>query len=87
MGSRVVAHVLSGPATCGLLVPRQDRAHVPCIRRWILDHWTLLTFARTLAFSPRKIGMASSPARGSAPPGHHGRSQESGEKVLTATQA
>ena len=58
---------------------------MPCIGRWILDHWTLLTFARALAFTPRKIGMPSSPVRGSAPPGHQGRSQESGEKVVSNT--
>ena len=38
-GSVVVAHGLSCPMACGVFWTR-DRACVPCIGRWILNHWT-----------------------------------------------
>ena len=40
MGSVVAVLGLSCPAPCGILVPTRDRTHVPCIERWILNHWT-----------------------------------------------
>ena len=38
--SLVVVHRLSCPEAGGIVVPDQDRNHVPCIGRWILNHWT-----------------------------------------------
>ena len=38
----IAAHRLSCPATCGISVPHPTRNQtcVPCIGRWILNHWT-----------------------------------------------
>ena len=38
MGLVVVAHGLSCPVTCGIFLD-QDRTHVPCISRPILNRW------------------------------------------------
>ena len=37
-GSAVVAHGLNCPLAYEILFPSQDRAHVPCIGRWIPNH-------------------------------------------------
>jgi len=41
MGSVVAAHGLSYSTACGILFPSRDLTHIPCISRWILDHWIL----------------------------------------------
>ena len=39
MGSVVVAHRLSCPEACGIFLD-QELNPIPCIGRWILNHWT-----------------------------------------------
>ena len=39
MDSVVVAHGLSCPMACGILLD-EDRTHVPCTGRQVLNHWT-----------------------------------------------
>ena len=52
MRSVVVACGLSCPVARGILVPRQgiERTHVPCIGRWILNHWTTREVPNTLSY-------------------------------------
>ena len=38
-GSVVVVYGLSCP-TCGSLLPNQESNYIPCIGRWILNHWS-----------------------------------------------
>ena len=41
VGSVVVAHRLSCPASCGILLDRGYWTHIPCTGRWIFNHWTI----------------------------------------------
>ena len=38
--SVVVAHGLRCPTACGIFPDQGFKTHVPCIGRWILNHWT-----------------------------------------------
>ena len=50
-GVLVAACRLSCPAACGILVPRPGiRTCVPCIGRWILNHWTTREVPTNISF-------------------------------------
>ena len=39
-GSVIVVWGLSCSEAGGILVPTKDQTFIPCIARWILNHWT-----------------------------------------------
>ena len=39
LGSVAVTHQLSCPKACGILISDRDWTHIPCLERWILNHW------------------------------------------------
>ena len=51
--SAAVVHRLSCRTACGSYFPNQVSTCVPCIRRWILGHWTTREVPRQLVFEQK----------------------------------